>query len=174
MKKVIFLDIDGVLNNLEDILHNKYIETPEQPQDKHLKVLKEIIKITKAEIVLSSGWRLTQEGLQDVIDALYRYKIHLRGVTPEGVLLSSLQSIGINVKPKLTDNHLGDITVDDRGAEIAIWLHKHKEYKNFLILDDEVYDIKEYFPENYIKTNCNEGLLEKHIEKAVEILNKSV
>ena len=55
MKKIIFLDIDGVLNNLEDILHNKDIERPEQPQDKHLKVLKEIIKRTKAEIVLSSA-----------------------------------------------------------------------------------------------------------------------
>lgn len=174
MKKVIFLDIDGVLNNLEDILHNKNLENPEQPQDKHLKVLKQIIDQTNAEVVLSSGWRLTPEGIQDVIDSLYKYKIQLRGVTPEGVLLSSLQYIGINVKPKLTDSHLGDITVNDRGAEIALWLHKHKEYINFLILDDEVYDIKDYFPDNYIKINGNEGLLEKYIEKSIEILNKNV
>lgn len=168
--KIIFLDVDGVLNNLEDVLHNRDIENPEQPQDKYLKLIKEIVNRTGAEIVISSGWRLTTEGLQEVIDALYRYNISIRGVTPEGVLLNTLQAFGINVKPKLTDSHLGDITVIDRGAEIAIWLKKHPEYTEFLILDDEIHDIKDYFPNNYIKTDINKGLLEEHVEQAIQIL----
>lgn len=53
--KVIFLDIDGVLNTEKRLLNNNgelYVE-----KDK-IELLKEIIDKTKAKVVLSSTWRV--------------------------------------------------------------------------------------------------------------------
>lgn len=172
--KVIFLDVDGVLNNLEDILHHPEMESPEQPQDKHLQVLKKIIDATGAEVVVSSGWRMTLEGIQDVIDALWKYGIAIRGVTPEGCQISLFDQLFPEIKPQNVDTWRSklDRVVYDRGAEIASWLYKYRnEIESFLILDDEVFDIQKYYPDHYIKTDPNEGLVDKYIDEAIKILN---
>ena len=52
--KVIFLDVDGVLNDFSSSA-NIWDDTP---TDTHLKCLKLIVDETGAEIVLSSSWRL--------------------------------------------------------------------------------------------------------------------
>ena len=49
--KVIFLDIDGVLNSIND----KFSQTLETQS--HLSLLGELVKKTNAKIVLSSSWR---------------------------------------------------------------------------------------------------------------------
>jgi len=49
--KVIFLDIDGVLNSIND----KFSQTLETQS--HLDLLGELVKKTNAKIVLSSSWR---------------------------------------------------------------------------------------------------------------------
>ena len=174
--KVIFLDIDGVLNNLEEVLHPVDSDIDYSlPQPKHLDVLKHIIDQTGAEIVLSSGWRLSLDGIQHVIDALYPLGLTLRGVTPENVELSTLRMHGFDIQPCLYDKcrHEGNIEtiVQDRGAQIAVWLMAHPEYTEFLILDDEVKDIKQYFPNNYIETDISKGLLPEHITSAIQILS---
>lgn len=48
--KIIFLDVDGVLNSIEDRF-SWTIET-----DKHLEILKYIVDKTNAKIVVSSSW----------------------------------------------------------------------------------------------------------------------
>ena len=49
--KIIFLDIDGVLNSANDKFSQK-LETK-----KHLNLLEKLVKKTNAKIVLSSSWR---------------------------------------------------------------------------------------------------------------------
>ena len=49
--KVIFLDVDGVLNSKQDGNSIK-LRT-----DSHFRLLQEIVKATGAKIVLSSSWR---------------------------------------------------------------------------------------------------------------------
>ena len=49
--KIIFLDIDGVLNSIND----KFSQTLETQS--HLSLLGELVKKTNAKIVLSSSWR---------------------------------------------------------------------------------------------------------------------
>ena len=50
--KVIFLDVDGVLNSAQDG-YSIRLKT-----DSHLKLLQYIVKETGAKIVLSSSWRI--------------------------------------------------------------------------------------------------------------------
>lgn len=51
--KVIFLDIDGVLNDAPTIME----KDDDLPAEPHLSCLKQIVDATGAEIVLSSTWR---------------------------------------------------------------------------------------------------------------------
>lgn len=50
--KIIFLDVDGVLNSVQDG-YSIRLRT-----DSHLKLLQHIVKETGAKIVLSSSWRI--------------------------------------------------------------------------------------------------------------------
>ena len=64
MKKIIFLDFDGVLNTEH---YQNYLMYQRQPwQDKHgaffdpeaVRQLKRIVDITKADIVIESSWKI--------------------------------------------------------------------------------------------------------------------
>ena len=69
--KVIFLDIDGVLNSAQDRF-SYTIET-----DKHLQLLKQLVNKTNAKIVLSSSWRLVDSCLFQVIKRLEDFNMKL-------------------------------------------------------------------------------------------------
>lgn len=110
MRKIIFLDIDGVMNCLN---HRK-----EHPEDfgkmyevdpEHVVILNDLIAKTGAEIVLSSTWRL---------DPNYK---------------ETMAKYGINVIDR-TCSHESRF----RGEEIDIWLHEHDEQEIiYAILDDD-------------------------------------
>ena len=172
-RAVIFLDVDGVLNTMDP--SKPYPDDnfdPELPQDCHLSVLHRIVDMTGADIVLSSGWRCSLENLQEVIDALYRWGMHLRGVTTDHASLQSIRACGINIVPKRTYFLGGEEIVQDRGAEIITWLLKHREYTRVLAIDDETDDIERWIPGRCIKTDLMKGLLLEHVMKADVILSK--
>ena len=64
--KVVFLDIDGVLNDGVRIMETE----SDLPSKEHLDCLKAIIDATDAKIVLSSTWRLFPVARNDVKNAL--------------------------------------------------------------------------------------------------------
>jgi len=64
--KIIFLDIDGVLNDAPTILEKEN----DLPAKNHLECLKQIVDATGAQIVLSSTWRLFPQSRNDVKNAL--------------------------------------------------------------------------------------------------------
>ena len=162
--KVIFLDVDGVLNSEDDLMiHMKkngikgcilYAEVEDRP----LKLLKEIIEKTSAKIVVSSSWRIGCErngrksifgrGLYEKLEKrLKEYGMEIYDITP---------SLGIGTQ---------------RGDEIREWLSKN-ETENFIILDDDS-DMREYTnTENFIHTTYKHGLTEELKDKSIEILNK--
>lgn len=183
MKKVIFIDIDGVMNDEEEILAtihkdpNNYKE--DDPSPKHLACLKKIVDTTGADIVLSSAWRLGLGPTQRVMDALATVNLYLVGLTPEDAPLSVIEKLGLKYNDKRCldktswrAQEYGEPVISERGAEIAFWLFKHPQYKNFVILDDEDFDIKNYYPNNYIKTNPRKGLTDTEAEEAIKILNR--
>ena len=180
--KVIFLDIDGVMNCQEELLELYHKNGPSSdntlPSPTKCKLLKKIVDTTGAEIVLSSSWRLSLSGIQTVIDTFKPYGLRLDGFTQDGVPQSWFIGTNYkNIKPKYTHscydpyvpNHEGRC-IDDRGAEIAYWLIKHPEVSTYVILDDESSDIIDWHPNNLVKTSLHKGLTEEEVLKCIEIL----
>jgi len=77
--KVIFLDIDGVLN---DAITTADL-WDDSPKKEHLDCLKAIVDATGAEIVLSSTWRLFLKARNDVRKALKTVNLDFIDCTEE-------------------------------------------------------------------------------------------
>jgi len=54
--KVIFLDIDGVLNSVKSMIESKYEKWSDEPSIENIGWLNYIIEKTDAKIVISSTW----------------------------------------------------------------------------------------------------------------------
>ena len=173
MKKVIFLDIDGVLNSDRTLYESISLE------DDLILNLKEIVNKTKAKIILSSSWRLSTEAIATLMDKLDKFGLVISGMTCDGVDLDWLEKYEFDITKKYLDtkfdwdeNRQIKIT-HDRGAEIFKWLHDHDDCA-YVILDDEIEDIKPYFSESVIvKTSYKIGLTKEDVKKAIQILNKN-
>lgn len=191
-KKVVFLDIDGVMNdeetilklihenpniNDDDCLHSDY------PSEQHLLQLKKIIDETGADIVLSSSWRIGGwEGImvKIILNCFEWHGLTLKDLTPQGVSFERLQEMGFKPENcydgRYRKEHLNceyKKKTWDRGAEIASWLYDHPEYTKFVILDDDSVDIKPYYPKQLIHTTYKKGLTDELTVKAIKILNKT-
>jgi len=153
--KIIFLDIDGVVNN-QDITRfhqgraGEYaygVFTGEDYFDPHcVENLNEIIRTTGAKLVISSSWRLLFD-METLSDFFVKQKI-------EGEIID------------YTNRYKGE-----RGHEIQEWLTRHPEVESFVILDDDS-DMAHLLP-YHVKTSWKKGLEKKHIKLAVDMLNKS-
>ena len=143
--KVIFLDVDGVLNN------DGYFErTKNEKQnrieldDENIKYLKEIIGLTGAKVVVTSTWK--------------ELRIYSK-------LISYLKTFGIEVYDKTV--HMSY----NRGDEIREYLSTH-EIDNFIILDDEIFRDFNELISHLVKTDFyNGGLTEQHKTLALQLLN---
>ena len=173
MKKVIFLDVDGVLNSSRTLYEDISLE------DDLILNLKELVYKTGAKIILSSSWRLSTEAIATLMDKLDKFGLVISGMTCDGVDLDWLEKYEFDTTKKYLDtkfdydeNKQIKIT-HDRGAEIFKWLHDHDDCA-YVILDDEIEDIKPYFSESVIvKTSYKTGLTKEDVKKAIQILNKN-
>lgn len=147
--KVIFLDVDGVLNNRMTTRRTKttgYIFVG----NKHIRNLKRIINETDAKVVLSSDWRYDRDDPKqngdflELRDELMRRGIKFYGFTP-------------------------DLRSATRGEEITLWLSEHPEVSNFVILDDR--SDMEPNKDHLVQTTMIHGLGEEDADKAIRILN---
>ena len=172
MKKVIFLDVDGVLNSSRTLYEDVSLE------DDLILNLKELINKTGAKIILSSSWRLSTEAVAMLMDKLDKFGLVISGMTCDGVDLDWIEKYEfdatkkyLNTKFDYDENKQIKITYD-RGAEIFKWLYDHYDCA-YVILDDEIEDIKPYFNESVIvKTSYKTGLTKEDVKKAIQILNK--
>lgn len=191
--KVIFLDIDGVLNSenhareMDKLVkegklnEKKFSMTWDLPYEDTILPLKKIIDQTGAVVVLSSSWRLLRGKFEELNKIFSKYGFQMIDKTCHGVALSKLKEIGID--PAVCwDAQYRDFRVDnwrneatsDRGAEIAVWLSEHPDVESFVILDDDWADIEPYYTEEHVQTNFYDwGLTEELADKAIEILNKN-
>lgn len=181
--KIIFLDIDGVINGyglydhliikISDFFHARFIGRklidPFGVHYSKVRRLAKIVHATGAEVVMSSTWRgafFDDSCKTDDIVKLRRL----------------LKKFDINVIDR-TGNDKNGI----RGQEILDWLDNAKRLypiESFVILDDETFDIIDYFPDRIVKTahkphdymirghwDEKTGLKHKHIKQAIKILN---
>ena len=174
--KVIFLDIDGVMNSTEEMiaLYNQYGPSIDNtlPSPTKCNLLKQLVKETGARVVLSSSWRLSLNAIQKLIDLFETYNLVLSGFTCHEVDSKKFKNtLFDDIKPRY-QHTIGDFGtyIEDRGAEIAAWLLDHPTVENFVILDDEDSDIKAWFPNNLVKTDLQIGLTLNDCLKATEIL----
>lgn len=156
--KVIFLDIDGVLNHEQ---HYKWLMETDEPtplqrvypysefNPKSCQLLNDIIKETGARIVVSSSWRL---------DGIHRMNILFKYLGLPNIY---------DITPSLCER-FGSLC---RGKEIDKWLSEHPEVDKYVILDDDT-DMLPKQISFFVKTNPYEdGLNVECKDKAIEILN---
>lgn len=153
--KVIFLDIDGVLNSRAYDRQRNWNEQTDIDETR-LPLVKEIVERTGAVIVLSSTWREHWNADPRLCDG-------------DGVYINeTFKKFGLEIYDKTPD--IGRYA--ERYDEIKTWLSSQDGVTGFVIIDDYRYGWKE-LGANFVKTNPNFGLgLEReHVEKAVEILS---
>jgi len=181
MEKIIFLDIDGVLNSNDwyvrrqneyemDAVENQYPFYEFDP--KAINRLNEIIKSTGAKVVVSSTWRLG------------------RSVEELQTILNMVGFIGEVIDKTAHFSSIDGYTVP-RGCEIEAWLDKKgfqrinwsiekqqmyidkSPVKNYIILDDDsdmLYNQKEHF----VHTGWKFGLDDLAMLKSINILNSTL
>lgn len=152
--KIIFLDIDGVLNSIDHLIemytiHKRAFHCFDYPFDrKCLNNLKEIVNQTDSYIVVTSTWRTRQEGRDKLLEVLNDYNLDERIV---------------GYTPKLSSGK--------RGQEIKTFLNETSlKIDDFVILDDNN-DMEDLIT-NLVLTNPNTGMTKENAEEAINILNK--
>lgn len=149
--KVLFLDIDGVLNSTDYYMRDEDIpDTRPYPLNEidplAVDLLNKIIKATGSKVVVSSSWRVL-EGFDNLYER-FGIQSPLCGKTPS--------------------------IFGRRGKEILEYLNSHPDIENYVILDD--YDFPDVELENeplkshFVQTNYNRGLTVENTEKAIKIL----
>lgn len=136
----IFLDIDGVLNNKKHYKkrHKKYggrYGCENIPFNaRSIKNLRKIIDKTNSKIVLSSSWRRLENNMIILKSRLMEYGIKIYSVT--------------------------SFINGDRGKEIKKWCEENlKQNDKILIIDDNMYDIENYYnSKEIVKINGYKGL----------------
>lgn len=160
-RKIIFLDIDGVLNSMDYFEQTKDCKGYTEINPEKVKLLKEIIDRTGAEIVLSSTWRNLGKRKNEPEHPMYTY------------LTDTLKEYGMEIVDHTP--YIGQ----DRTKEIKAWLDKQSDKDiRFVSLDDD-FQKQKYdevgIGDCLVRTSFYEkdgGLRREHVEKAVEILNR--
>ena len=153
--KVLFLDVDGVLNSVETTaLCYGFVGI----DDDKVAKLHQIVAATGAHIVLSSSWKHDWEPKDK--EHQNRYGDYLD---------QKLKTYNLYAIDKTHESSSGR-----RGEGIMKWVGTH-EVDSFIILDDEWFDFKECgLSSRVIKTEFyseDGGLTDAHVEFAIELLN---
>ena len=142
-RKVIFLDIDGVMNSLAGKAAQRGLSSWLDPV--HVALLNDVVRATGAVVVVSSSWRRSMP-----LDAL-RLAFAEAGCVAEVV----------DVTP--------DLDPGRRGREIAAWLAAQREPPvRYAILDD-TFDMPE-LPGKLVKTSRTEGLTAREVPRLLALL----
>lgn len=158
--KVIFLDVDGVLNNstTEEKSPEGFVGLDATLVDR----LSKIAKIAGADVVLTSTWKTGWSRNFDMMSVDAEY------------LDVTLSRAGVEIIDKTED-------IDTRGSYyrgqgILKYLEEHPEVDKFIILDDNEFDflgIRNLKP-IFIQTDPVVGLTETQVNLAIELLGRII
>lgn len=156
--KVLFLDIDGVLNDLE---YNERAQS-NVILPRCVDLLNEILIETDAKIVLTSSWRYMVHKEAMTVKG-FEYLLQSHGIVP--------RLIGITMLDEDTPPYY-DAENWCRSQQVQIWLNENKELniENFVVMDD--FDISfDGLNGRFIQTNAETGMTGKDVAAAIKILN---
>lgn len=163
--KVIFLDIDGILNTHTS---SGYPKVPvhfkgdiimfNQLDQDCVARLNEITDATDAVLVISSTWRKTLDHTGQFGSLMQHFK--QQGVTGDVI--------------GYTPVTWGEL----RNHEIKLWFEERKDTRNiekYVILDDDLKFFAFHKPDNmvYVENGWMTGIQDEHVKEAIEILNES-
>ena len=152
---VIFLDIDGVLVTRESMKEGGF----RSPDRRCVERLNELIETTRAEIVISSSWRIgySLDFIRGAFCARgFRHPASIIDRTPQ-----------IHWRKNGNDLIVGSAA---RADEIRAWLAANPR-ETFVILDD---DLDAEIEGRYVRTSMDDGLCDTHAAAALRILSASV
>ena len=153
--KVIFLDIDGVLNYTQWYVDDRNPGNLDGEEgDLDPLCVNRIINIcnnTGAKVVISSDWRISWYGTQ--------LRLGRMGLDENYILDKTPERIWINI-PGFDHS---------RGAEINDWLEMHPECEKYVIIDDRT-DFKDNQQPFFIHVNPFIGFTDENMNKAIDLL----
>ncbi len=157
--KVIFLDIDGVLNSVQYAIARGPIDerlgfsyrTELEIDKEALFHLERAIFETSAYVVISSSWRILYQPQQ--IGVMFAAR---------GTFNAEMwDEIIIGCTPRVPSGH--------RGTEVQAWLDKHPGVDKYVIVDDDS-DFHNYQKPRFIHTDNDIGLTDDHVDDIIQLL----
>jgi hypothetical protein len=147
--KIVFLDIDGVLN-----CRDQWTEIPSLSGRRHDGLKIDPVAVSRlnkiaigCSVVVSSSWRFN--------------------FTPEELRIELLR-FGLDPTiPFIDRTSLADRP--QRGDEIRDWLDEHLDVASFVVLDDD--NDMDAVRHRFVKTSWANGLEDKHIPLALDMLD---
>lgn len=158
--KIIFLDIDGVLNFEGTVwrwsvqARQRYKITDEDYSGLYgidpekVSLILHVIEKTGAKFCLSSTWR-SYPDWEEVMENNGLPKELFVGKTP----------------------YLSEAGWVERGKEIEMWLKENPNVERYAIIDDNNDMLAEQMP-NFFQTSFKHGLTENHVNRLIEHFNK--
>lgn len=150
-QKILFLDIDGVLNS--EVYYKTSFKSENSSSrfdPKSVELIKKLIEEFSLQIVISSTWRY---GATD------RLMHELKNSQLIGYLYHEWFT------PVIHPAH--------RGTEIKLWLELHPEVSDYIIIDDDENMLKEQL-KRFVKTDLHEGMTEEHFNRVRAILSSVI
>ena len=151
--KIIFLDIDGVLN------HERFYHEVRNTQHRNnnidpraAKLIINLCKVTGAKIVISSSWRF--EGFESLTN-----RLRIAGIKDK--YLIDICSI----------EHPNEFRCGYRGDVIQRYIDENN-IDNYVIIDDDI-DMLEHQKDNFIQTSRYTGFTKEDLKRAINILNNN-
>lgn len=149
MEKLIFLDVDGVLNNrrwADRMLEEEGISVfhEDMLEPRAIRLLKSIVDETGAKIVVSSAWRKIPRCYENLLKQLSQYDVEVYDVTP----------------------YVGG----DRGNDITAWFNRNPGQYRYAILDDDS-DMGDHM-DHLVHTSFDCGITRMDKELCIALLNE--
>lgn len=163
MTKVVFLDIDGVLNsNFWNDNHQREISDGTLIDEEKVKLLASLVKRTSAKIILHSGWRFWFDSelkplrteAERLVELFAKEGLSIDGLTPD----LTTEEIRRTKKFSLV-----------KADEILLWLKLHDDVTGWVVLDDlDLHNCQ--VEQHQVRTDQRIGLTLADIERAERIL----
>jgi hypothetical protein len=158
--KVLFLDIDGVLNGHDWDDEAKSCNIRREC----VKHLNRVVSETGCRIVVSSSWRYMVHGGQMTLTGFW-YMLRTHGLTGHG------SQVIIDVTRK-DDEPVNPDDLFERGRQVGEWLSEHQGIEAFVAVDDEDLGFSEYDIQAVI-TDGAVGLTDADADRLIAMLGRA-
>ena len=162
-QRIVFVDVDGVLNNGNTLSRLKLagthgsIDLSQLIDPANLRMLQRVVEATGAAVVVSSSWRLRESQMETLRSALAACGVRVIGQTPE---------LDAHSDPRAC-----------RAAEIRLWLTDHGAdgAPQWVAIDDLDLDCDgcghhRLGPSHFVRTDAERGLTEADVDRAIAAL----